>query len=115
MKVEDLDARGRASARVDVFCVRDSGYAGAALQRAVRLELEPGDPFSACAISSAEDCIVSKLRWYRLGGEVSDRQWRDVLGVISVCRPRLDLEYLRRWCADQNVGDLLERALSTAP
>jgi hypothetical protein len=79
-----------------------------------RLRSALGERFSL----DEEDFLTAartKLRWYRLGGEVSDRQWRDVLGVISVCRPRLDLEYLRRWCADQNVGDLLERALSTAP
>jgi hypothetical protein len=101
-------------AKVDVFCVSGAGYPGAALARAVHLELEPGDPFTGCAVSSAEDCIISKLRWYRLGGEVSDRQWRDVLSVIEANRSRIDLDYLKLWCADQGVSDLLARALSAA-
>jgi hypothetical protein len=38
-------------------------------------------------------------------------EWRDVLGVLKVNRGKLDLEYMRRWGADQAVSDLLERAL----
>ena len=65
-------------------------------------------------ISSAEDNILSKLEWYRLGGEVSDRQWRDILGVIKTQGERLDLTYLRQWAAALNVTDLLEKALLEA-
>jgi hypothetical protein len=57
--------------------------------------------------------VLSKLRWYRLGGEVSDRQWRDVLGVLCAQAGRLDLEYLRRWAKEQGTLDLLDRALAT--
>ncbi len=58
-----------------------------------------------------EDTILSKLEWYRLGGEVSDRQWRDVLGVLKTRAGELDLDYLRNWANELNVGDLLDRAL----
>src|SRR5262249_40184677 len=43
------------------------------------------------AVATAEDVILSKLHWYRLGGETSDQQWNDVLGVIAVQREALDL------------------------
>ncbi len=49
-----------------------------------------------------------------MGGGVSDRQWRDVLGVMKVQADRLDLAYLRQWAAQLNVLDLLERALTEA-
>ena len=64
------------------------------------------------AVAAAEDVILSKLRWYRMGGETSAQQWNDVLGVISVQRDRLDLGYLREWARYLNVDDLLEQALS---
>jgi hypothetical protein len=98
-------------AKVDVFCAVDSGYQAAALQRVVTLELEPDDPFSQVAVASAEDTVVAKLRWYRLGGEVSDRQWRDLEGVVRAQSGRLDLDYVRKWCAHFRVEDLLARLL----
>jgi len=55
-----------------------------------------------------------KLARYRAGGEVSERQWNDVLGIAAVQRQRLDREYLRRWAAHLKVGDLLEAALEPA-
>jgi hypothetical protein len=99
-------------AKVDVFCVRGTGYQAAALARAVRLELEHDDPFTQVAVASAEDTVISKLRWYRLGAESSDRQWRDLQGVVAAQAGRLDLEYLKLWCAQLGVTDLLERLLA---
>jgi uncharacterized protein YqgV (UPF0045/DUF77 family) len=49
------------------------------------------------AVCTPEDIILAKLEWFRMGGEVSERQWRDVLGVIKVQAEGLDEDYLRRW------------------
>lgn len=59
-----------------------------------------------------EDILLQKLRWYRLGGETSDRQWRDVLGIVRVQGDRLDRAYLREQAPVIDVEDLLERALT---
>lgn len=40
-------------AKVDVFCVSEESYQAEALRRAVRLELERGDPFSEVAVAAA--------------------------------------------------------------
>ena len=70
------------------------------------------EPERRAYIASAEDTILAKLEWYRLGNEVSERQWRDVLGVLKVQIGRLDIAYLRLWAARLDVADLLERALA---
>jgi hypothetical protein len=57
----------------------------------------------------------SKSRsWYRMGGEMSGRQWRDILGVLKTKAGYIDLEYLRQWAGELKVSDLLERALTQA-
>lgn len=70
-----------------------------------------GDPPRDILVASAEDTLLRKLQWYRLGGEVSDRQWGDVAGIVKTQGDRLDLVYLRRWAEKLEVEDLLERAL----
>ncbi len=64
--------------------------------------------------SSPEDIILNKLEWYKMGGEVSDRQWNDIIGVLKVQGTALDMNYLQRWAAVLDVTDLLERALVDA-
>ena len=62
--------------------------------------------------ASPEDLVLQKLNWYREGGGVSDRQWRDVIGVIKTQGSRLDLVYLHLWAGRKGLADLLVRALS---
>lgn len=96
--------------KVDVFVA--GGRKFDALQLARRkTQVVASAPERLAYVTTAEDIILAKLDWYRQGGEVSERQWRDVLGVLKVQAERLDLPHLRRWAAELAVGDLLERAL----
>jgi cysteine synthase len=61
--------------------------------------------------ASAEDTVLAKLEWYRKGGSVSDKQWRDLLGVLKVQGKTLDLAYLTEWASKLGIADLLARAL----
>ena len=54
-----------------------------------------------------------KLEWFRLGGETSERQWWDIVGVLKVTQDA-DRGYLRRWADSLAVADLLERAFADA-
>lgn len=56
--------------------------------------------------------ILAKLEWYRLGNEISDRQWHDIQGVFDVQGMKLELDYLFKWANILGVTDLLERALA---
>jgi len=54
---------------------------------------------------------LRKLQWFRKGGEVSDRQWEDILGIAHTQGDRLDVAYLEHWAAQLGVEDLLRKAL----
>lgn len=96
--------------KVDVFVPRPHPFWQSQIFRAHKVTFTFQSEISA-RFASPEDIILSKLEWYRLGGEVSERQWRDVLGVLKVCAGELDQDYLRKWAVELNVGDLLEQAL----
>jgi len=97
--------------KVDVFVSKRDAFDEEQLERR-ELYVAVRNPERAVYVASPEDIILSKLRWYRQTDERSDRQWNDVLGVMSVQGEKLDFAYLRRWASDVNVLDLLERALT---
>ncbi len=97
--------------KVDIFIPRPRPFQQSQLARAQRQTFEIGTEISA-NFASPEDTILSKLEWYRLGGEVSERQWRDILGVLKTRAGELDLGYLQKWAADLKIADLLKRALN---
>jgi hypothetical protein len=101
------------SVKLDLYVVRNEGLHAAEFERAREVRLT-GAPGSEVRISTPEGIVLQKLAWYRKGGEVSDRQWRDVLGVLKTQDRRLDLEYLTRWAPSLGVVDLLQRARGQA-
>jgi hypothetical protein len=99
--------------KVDVFLPKRRPYSQVQMERRVQQPLST-ETDQVAYFSSAEDSVLSKLEWYRLGGEVSDQQWRDILGVIKTQGERLDVAYLRQWAAALSGVDLLEKVLLEA-
>lgn len=99
--------------KVDVFVLKRRPFDEAQLERRVRHAISL-DPERYAYVATAEDNILAKLEWYRMGGEASERQWNDVQNVIKTQVGRLDPGYLRQWAAALGVADLLERALKDA-
>ncbi|MFN0108360.1 MAG: hypothetical protein ACKVZH_05850 [Blastocatellia bacterium] len=97
--------------KVDVFIHRRDEWAREQMRRSVSKSLLEGDDSTMRQVSSAETMILQKLLWFRKGGEVSDRQWRDVLGMLKVQAERLDFDYLRQWAVALQISDLLEKSL----
>ena len=95
--------------KIDLFQKGQDRYDSEELERSQMLEL--GDPSRSVPVKTAEDTILRKLEWYRQGGEVSDRQWGDVLGILRTQDDRLELDYLRSRSETLGVEDLLARAL----
>jgi len=100
--------------KVDIFIPKGRPFDREQLERRIA---EPVGPDSAEKIwvLSAEDVVLAKLEWFRLGGDSSERQWRDILGVLKTQQSALDLDYLKRWAQALGVSDLMDRALEELP
>jgi hypothetical protein len=66
--------------KVDVFGPPKRPFMKEEISRARRQVLAI-EPRVEALVSTAEDTVLAKLVWYRMGGEVSERQWRDVLKI----------------------------------
>jgi hypothetical protein len=98
--------------KVDVFLVKDTPFDRESFRRA---RAEPvGPEGKALLVSTPEDTVLHKLLWFQKGGETSDRQWGDLVGVLKVQGRRVDAAYLRRWASVLGLEDLLASALAEA-
>lgn len=99
--------------KVDLFPMRDTRFAREEMGRR-RMEIFVKDPERKIPVATPEDLVLSKLNWYRQGGDVADQQWRDVLGIMKIHRGNLDLGYLQEMAASLAITDLILRALAEA-
>ena len=96
--------------KVDIFIPKGRPFDQQQLDRRISEQMG-SDSGEQVWVLSAEDVVLAKLEWFRLGGEVSERQWRDILGVLKTQQTALDVVYLRQWAASLGVSDLNERTL----
>lgn len=94
--------------KVDLFAVGSTPYDEVEFNRRqrVRVRLSGEDLF----VKTPEDTILRKLLWYREGGEVSSKQWRDVVEVLRVSAGQFDESYLTSWSERLRITDLLAKA-----
>ena len=99
--------------KIDVFILKDQPFDSEALARR-RPDILDEESARQFYLSSPEDIILSKLRWYQDGGCVSERQLKDVLGVLKVQTDKLDMEYLKYWASQLQLLELLNGLLNDA-
>lgn len=97
--------------KVDLFVLRQEPFDASEFGRRTPVEVKPG---RRLYVKSPEDTILRKLLWFREGGSVSERQWRDVVEVLRVSGAALDAPYLDRWAATLGLAPLLEKARAEA-
>jgi hypothetical protein len=100
--------------KVDVFVTRGRPYDAEAFTRAREEAFDDANEGARFPIATAEDVVLAKLEWFRLGGERSERQWSDVLGVLRINSDSIDRAYLERQARVLGVFDVLVRALDAA-
>jgi hypothetical protein len=99
--------------KVDVFILKQRPFDLNQMERRIS-QVIGNAPEEWAYFSTAEDVILAKLEWYKAGGEKSERQWRDILGVLNLQGDRLDFQYLHNWAGRMGIQDLLRRVLAAS-
>jgi hypothetical protein len=99
--------------KIDFFIKKRNDYAAEEMRRRFAVAVDETES-ERVFIASPEDVILQKLVWYKLGSQISERQWNDILGVIKVQGDRLDRNYLGKWAGTLAVADLVDQALRAA-
>jgi len=101
------------TAKFDIFPLSPDPYQQSQFARRQIAEVDlGGEEKLRLPVATAEDTLLMKLVWYRAGGEVSERQWNDVRGIVAVQGVRLDRAYLNKWAPYLNLADLLAAVLT---
>jgi hypothetical protein len=97
--------------KVDVFVARDDLLDREQLARR-RSVVVGGNMENTFDVTAPENIVLRKLAWYRSGGGTSDRQWKDILGVLKQQSTSLDRQYMLDIADAAGLRDLLDRAMS---
>ncbi len=95
--------------KIDVFILKDEPFSVEAYSRRLQ-KVVSEDSSEQLYFSTPEDTILSKLAWFKSGKEGSERQWRDILGVLKVQGKQLDMSYIKLWAGKLGVLELLMKA-----
>lgn len=98
------------SFKIDIFVKRERPFDDESMRRA-RVERLGQKEMVEVPIATAEDTIISKLEWFRLTNETSERQWDDVSRLLQLLGDDADVPYLQRAAEMVRVEDLLERLI----
>ena len=99
--------------KVDIFILNKDEASREEMERRKQYQISDV-PHQTLYLASAEDIILHKLYWFKMGGGVSDRQWNDIAGVIKVQDDKLDYSYLKNAAQQRGVTTLLQKAINEA-
>jgi len=96
------------SFKIDVFIFNDRPFDRNSMARRINGTIGNTTKLTV-PFATPEDTITSKLEWYRLGNETSERQWQDVTLVLQLNSEKTDYKYLEHAAKSVGVADLLAR------
>jgi hypothetical protein len=96
-------------ANADLYVTDTSAFAALQMARRRLLDVEGMPNFW---LISPEDLLLQKLVWGR--GSQSEKQWRDVLGILKLQADFLDYGYLTEWAENLGLVDLISQAFTEA-
>ncbi|MBW4555938.1 MAG: hypothetical protein KME59_08365 [Trichormus sp. ATA11-4-KO1] len=96
-------------ANADLYMTDVSPFAVSQMVRRQLIDLEDIPKFW---VASAEDTILQKLLWRK--ESQSEKQWRDVLGIMKLQAESLDYKYLTEWAESLDLVDALSQAFTEA-
>lgn len=99
--------------KADIFVMRDREFARSQMARRQLHSLD-GELDKGVYICSPEDTVLQKLVWFRMTARESQKQWRDILGVLKLQGEKLDFGYMRQWGETLGVLEELQRAFIEA-
>jgi hypothetical protein len=92
----------------DLIAMKDEPFEQSQMSRRILIE-DLGASFWVC---TAEDIILQRLLWSRRSR--SEKQWRQVLGVLKAQAEILDYNYLADWAEQLNQSEWLRQAFLEA-
>jgi hypothetical protein len=96
--------------KIDIFVQKDDDFHRQLFLRRKKVRLDESIEH-LFDIVSAEDIILLKLQWYQSAGCISERQWSDILGVLTVQSRALDMKYLKSCSEKLGLSDIFNRAI----
>lgn len=96
--------------KADIFVMKDDEFSLSQMSRRV-LHCPDGDMSKSFYLCTPEDTILQKVLWLRMANSESQKQWRDILGVLKLQKEQLDCGYLQEWGQRLKLTDILVQAL----
>lgn len=95
--------------KADIFISGKDEFSVSKMNRRQLYQVEENQ--SSFYVCSPEDTILQKLLWLKMGQDQSQKQWRDVLGVLKLQGEGLDFAYLGVWGERLGVKKLLQQGM----
>jgi len=98
--------------KVDLFVLGDGLLDRMQIERRITVAI-PGVAERSW-VTSPEDQVLRKLDWYRSTGHESERQWRDVVGILRVHGDVMDQGYMVETARALKLETVLDDAMRAA-